>query len=282
MARQRTLKMEFWTDEGLATSVSRDARMLYMGLWNLCDEAGRCRGDARYLRGQIFPYEDDLSSDDVAALLRELLRAGRVRQYRVDGQQYIYLPKLAKHNRLEPEKTPSRLPEPPEQGECEFRENPGIVPEVPEMIREVTKDLALLYSFIVPSSSSLIGSRFSESSEDAPAVDAVEILPPAAPAAIAQNPRTSPNGKATRISPDFQPTRAMVAWARQKTPHVDGRLETEKFINYWLGKAGRDSAKLDWPATWRNWMLSAAERTATRYSPGPTPNQGGYLDPMPL
>ena len=52
----------------------------------------------------------------------------------------------------------------------------------------------------------------------------------------------------------------MVAWARANCPNVDGQRETMKFINYWQAKAGRDGVKLDWPATWRNWMMNAAER----------------------
>lgn len=51
----------------------------------------------------------------------------------------------------------------------------------------------------------------------------------------------------------------MVAWATEKVPHVDGRRETEKFVNYWRARS-KDATKLDWEATWRNWMLTAAER----------------------
>jgi hypothetical protein len=63
----------------------------------------------------------------------------------------------------------------------------------------------------------------------------------------------------------------MVAWARERVPTVDGRVETEKFVNYWRGKAGKDATKLDWPATWRNWMLNAAERNGARASPSNAP-----------
>jgi hypothetical protein len=56
----------------------------------------------------------------------------------------------------------------------------------------------------------------------------------------------------------------MVTWARDRVPNVDGRIETEKFINYWQSKSGKDATKLDWVATWRNWMLTAAERAPTR------------------
>lgn len=77
----------------------------------------------------------------------------------------------------------------------------------------------------------------------------------AAPRADAREPRGS------RIPDNFAVTPEMVTWARERVPHVDGRTETERFVNYWRAKTGKDATKLDWPATWRNWMLSAAERS---------------------
>ena len=32
------------------------------------------------------------------------------------------------------------------------------------------------------------------------------------------------------------------------------RKEGERFKDYWIAKAGKDAAKLDWAATWRNWI----------------------------
>ena len=43
MARSRVIKPEFWSDEKLAR-VSREARLLYIGLWSTCDDAGRTKG----------------------------------------------------------------------------------------------------------------------------------------------------------------------------------------------------------------------------------------------
>jgi len=73
---------------------------------------------------------------------------------------------------------------------------------------------------------------------------------------------TPPNGgaprkRATRITEDFQVSPEMRIWASQKAPNADLGLETEKFINFWVAKSGRDATKLDWVATWRNWMLNA-------------------------
>jgi hypothetical protein len=70
---------------------------------------------------------------------------------------------------------------------------------------------------------------------------------------------SSATKRGTRIPDDFTVTPAMVAWARERCPHVDGRRETEKFINHWRSKPGANATKLDWVATWRNWMLTAAD-----------------------
>ncbi len=62
----------------------------------------------------------------------------------------------------------------------------------------------------------------------------------------------------------------MVAWARERCPLVDGPRSTERFINHFTAKTGRDATKLDWPATWRNWLLkdqADAERRPNKGTP---------------
>lgn len=68
---------------------------------------------------------------------------------------------------------------------------------------------------------------------------------------------SSPRKRATRISEDFRITQEMHLWAQDKAPNADLGVETEKFINYWVAKSGKDATKLDWVATWRNWILNA-------------------------
>jgi hypothetical protein len=111
--RIRSLKPEFWSDSDLA-DLPRDARLLYMGLWNLSDEHGRLRGDARYVKGQLFPYDDDLDPAAIDKLLDILDEAGKALQYDADGKPFIYLPTLGRHQRLEPTKVASKLPAPPD------------------------------------------------------------------------------------------------------------------------------------------------------------------------
>ena len=66
-----------------------------------------------------------------------------------------------------------------------------------------------------------------------------------------------PRKRASRLHDDFQVSAEMKAWAATKAPNADLGIETEKFINYWVAKSGKDATKLDWNATWRNWILNA-------------------------
>lgn len=83
-------------------------------------------------------------------------------------------------------------------------------------------------------------------------------------AAAARRTREGAPKRGTRIPDDFAITDEMKTWFAENCRNVDGPRETEKFRNYWQAKSGKDATKIDWPATWRNWMLSAAERTGPR------------------
>ncbi len=45
------------------------------------------------------------------------------------------------------------------------------------------------------------------------------------------------------------------------------RHQAERFKNYWLAKPGKDGTKLDWRATWRNWMAKHVEEAELRKRP---------------
>jgi hypothetical protein len=116
MARIRSVKPEFFQDEDLAVEVpNRDARLLYIGLWGLADEHGRLRGNASSIKGELFAYDMDLTPEVIDKLIDMLVDTGRAVRYTVRSSVYLFLPKLAKNQRLEPSKVPSRLPAPPSE-----------------------------------------------------------------------------------------------------------------------------------------------------------------------
>ena len=87
-------------------------------------------------------------------------------------------------------------------------------------------------------------------------------LIPVTPSPTSLPPRDRKLG--TFLPDDFTVTPEMVDWFRKNCPHVDGKFQTEKFIDHWRGKPGKDGRKVDWVATWRNWMRTAEERAGPR------------------
>jgi len=78
-------------------------------------------------------------------------------------------------------------------------------------------------------------------------------------------PESLPRSKrGTRLPADWQPSPALREWTRQKTPHIDGPLEVEKFRDYWTAQPGARGVKTDWDATWRNWARNAMRDTPQR------------------
>lgn len=75
----------------------------------------------------------------------------------------------------------------------------------------------------------------------------------------------------TRLPDDFRPSPEMFEWFRKNCPHVDGKTEHAQFCDYWRAKPGAPGRKLDWPATWRNWMRTAEARSQPRARPGQHP-----------
>ncbi|MEE2041258.1 hypothetical protein Q8791_28940 [Nocardiopsis sp. CT-R113] len=70
-------------------------------------------------------------------------------------------------------------------------------------------------------------------------------------------PKAAPRG--TRIPDDFEITDAMRTWASKSAPSC-GWSDHESFVDYWRGVPGARGRKLDWVATWRNWMRREHQR----------------------
>lgn len=112
MARIRTIKPEFPQSESMGR-VSRDARLLFILLWTLCDDEGRSRGDARLLKGLLYPY-DEVRFSEIDAWLDELEREGCVIRYEADGSRYVAIRNWLNHQKID-RPTPSKLPRPREK-----------------------------------------------------------------------------------------------------------------------------------------------------------------------
>ena len=86
MARIRTVKPEFWTSEQIV-ECSPTARLLFIGLWNFCDDAGRHPASVKRAKMEVFPA-DPFTYDDIDGWISELCNAGLIQQYEAQGKVY--------------------------------------------------------------------------------------------------------------------------------------------------------------------------------------------------
>ncbi len=97
MARRRMIDPEFWLDEDLA-KLSAHARLLYIGLWNICDDNYATFPEKiGWLKIQIFPYEEV----DIKKLLQELSGSGRILRFDSKGEKFYFIKNFFKYQRVE-------------------------------------------------------------------------------------------------------------------------------------------------------------------------------------
>lgn len=67
--------------------------------------------------------------------------------------------------------------------------------------------------------------------------------------------------RGTRIDPNWSPTMAEREFAiAEGLSTSEINREAARFRDYWKGRAGAGGVKLDWSATWQNWIRTAAEK----------------------
>lgn len=99
MARIRSIKPEFWSSEQVM-ECSPMARLLFIGLWNFCDDGGNHVASAKTVKAEIFPG-DDISSTDVQGMLDELSSNYLIAFYTNGDKQYLHVTGWKKHQKID-------------------------------------------------------------------------------------------------------------------------------------------------------------------------------------
>lgn len=134
MAKIRSAKREWWSKEKWCR-LPRDVRFTYKGIWEvMADDAGRFQADARLIKADVWPLDDDITVKKVEAWLAQLSRVlvtdddgnrlPAIQLYVVDGIRYGFLAGFVKHQKIS-HPLPSKLPVPP----VDFRKRSGNKPE---------------------------------------------------------------------------------------------------------------------------------------------------------
>lgn len=92
-------------------------------------------------------------------------------------------------------------------------------------------------------------------------------------------PTPPPPAKATRLSADWQPKPETIERFRIELG-VDATALVPEFVDYWIAAPGSKGVKLDWEATFRNWIRRAHERGQVPRYVAPKPRQTHALNPF--
>ena len=58
----------------------------------------------------------------------------------------------------------------------------------------------------------------------------------------------------SRLAQDFILPDDWEYWANKQRPDLNAKLVADQFKDYWIAQPGQKGVKLDWEATWRNWV----------------------------
>lgn len=246
MARIRSVKPELRTSL-TAAEWPRDVRYLWVLLWGYLDDHGRGVDDARLVKADCLPLDDDVTRDTMEDWVGMITASGSLCRYVVDGRHYMHAPDWTKHQRPQHPKD-SVIPPCPR---CSNGARSGSSHEV------VTKPSGDRHEDLTPEV---------EVEGVEGGVEGEGAHPPDAAADAA-----SKSQRGTRIPEDFAPTASMLEWARKNVPGVDVTRETVKFVNHWTTESGKSATKILWDRAFQNWLLRAAEYAEERQgraSPG--------------
>ena len=235
MARIRSIKPEFWS-AGQVLECSRNARLAFVGLWNFCDDKGRHKADCRELKAQVFPGDDDVTAALVHEWIEELVTSKLLVEYQVDGALFWQVTGWH-HQRIDKPQKPKY---------------PGPEEGIPRTFQECSQNTPA-------------GSEGSEGSDR----KGSEKRKPSSRAK-----EKTQSARATRLPADWIPPEEYLSWAQENGNGLDLAYEVAEFRDFWSARAGRDSTKLDWFATWRNHI----RRQTKRHRPGVAEN-GRRLTP---
>lgn len=226
------MKPEFWSDEQVM-ECSPLARLMFIGIWNFCDDGGNHPLSEKTIKALVFPG-DDIDSTTIRRCLAELSSNALIRFYESSGKTYLNV-KGWRHQKID--KPTIKHPD--------YYDGMEVFPDDLWPGAHVVVESSASARRIVVEASPPEGEGEGEGKgkgkdqERGPHIEKQKLA-----------------ARKMKIPNPFLLTAEMRAWAAESVPGVELKTETEKFVDYWRGEA---KTKADWPATWRNWMRKAQQ-----------------------
>lgn len=256
--RIRSIRPEFWRSRDIA-HLSLEDRLLFIGLWSYVDDNGVGPDEEECIIGDLFAADMFKNPRETVARvsrgLQKLSEASLIERYEVDGRRFIHIPTWKKHQRIDkPGKERYPLPDP------DSRESRESVARTPE-------------SFAPGEEEKGEGEK-GRRREDHPLTSfggAGGGLAPDQPAEPVDNSTSTivdmptKTKRGTRLPADWKPSRTEANSAVEEGHPMDWLAQQlDSFCDYWHAKTGQQATKLDWDATWRNWLRRANDQPGRR------------------
>lgn len=239
MARIRSVHPGLFTDEAWV-SCSAMARILVIGLWTEADDQGVFEWKPLQLKMRVLPAD----AADVSALLTEIEENGLVARFEVAGKAYGAIRNFRKYQR-------PKKPNPIHPLPNEFRSFVAI----DDVISSVESDEEEPVPNQFPT-----GTEKSPQMEDGGWREGEKKQENRNLPVSAKEPAGSKSPKGTRLSAEYQLPELDRAFANSiGVPADQVAKQFERFRDFWISKPGKDGVKLDWSATWRNWIRKFAD-----------------------
>lgn len=110
MAKSRMVSADIRIDEEV-NKWPIELRFFWIMLWGYVDDFGRGRYNARLVKADMFPLDDDATAERVERWLHGLVLSGRIVRYEVDGEPFFEIPTWSKWQKLA-RPAASKIPEP--------------------------------------------------------------------------------------------------------------------------------------------------------------------------
>lgn len=245
MARLRTVKVEYWQDEQFATALpgpdGREARRFFIGLWNVAEDHGVFRANPVWLKGQLYPYDDDVTVADVERWLGLLKAGGFIVRYEHRGQALGWVRNFHKHQTINrPSATVLPLPS------ADSLRTHGVLSEPSQQVRNAASEHSLQppdtpNEHSVPEGIRSEASTKRSEGENAPAH--------VAPAAVPQGQATAPPADTPALVDQL-----LDAWRQKRgKPYAFRARRDDPAVMDALSQAGGD-----WAEVVRRWRLALA------------------------
>jgi hypothetical protein len=247
MARIRTIKPDFWTDERVGES-SPTARLLLIGALNFADDYGSLDRSAKQIKAQVFPYDNI----DCESLIRELISNGLLVEYKVGDRFYLHIKGFGKHQKVEKPAKP-RFPKYEESLKC-TRLLPDSSPTPPLLL---TEELRSLREGKGMEGNGMEGSRRGNGGGD------LKILTedsPTPPLLLTEDIGKRAKGpRAHSLPENFILTDDLAQYAIAHG--CDPKRTFEKFSTYWWANK---KPKVNWSRAFQNWCLNDQDKRQPR------------------